>query len=168
MGWWCSSGLDLMSVQNGIWEECLPGFTQFKDFKLEQITLNFLQRQKCTLKPWYQSWRSILEQNNIQKDVLLCYRSRTNMDFMELTSLIWRPSEICGIISILIVPNIMLIGLKIFINVIGKELISGSMISQLMIKKKKWENSKKKARYLEDKFILGGWLTGLRSGEVRK
>ncbi len=78
------------------------------------------------------------------------------MDFMGQINLIWNKSENYGMIQTYILLNIMQIGYKIFINVIGRVLILVSMIGIVNNNKILLENLRKMDFYQVDKFIQDG------------
>ena len=78
------------------------------------------------------------------------------MDFMVQINPIWNQSENYGMIWTYIFLNIMQIGYKIFINVIGRGLILVSMIGIVNNKKILLDNLRKMDFYQVDKFIQDG------------
>lgn len=78
-----------------------------------------------------------------------------------------RPLDNYGKMWMSTYQNVMLIGLKIYKNVIGKEQIL-VLTTELNNKNGlKWEKWNQMDFYLVDKSIADGWLIGVNNGEVK-
>lgn len=87
---------------------------------------------------------------------------------MELIRAISKLSEKYGLIWKFSVINIMLIGSKIYRNVIGLELILESITQFRRSSLIMCELSKRKVSYSVERFILVGWLIGEKNGNQKQ
>lgn len=87
---------------------------------------------------------------------------------MEMIRAISKLSEKYGLIWKFSAISIMLIGSKIYRNVIGLELILGSITLFHRSSSIMCELSKRKGSYSVERFILVGWLIGEKNGNQKQ